>query len=314
MNNPNAVAVRNNTTAIQINATLSTWAEMQEVGGDLAKSQMLGAITQPQGTMTLIACREEGLSLTGFKKKYQWIGNELSTRPNWMLGEFKRHGGKVHIEQADRDACEIHFTHWDGETLKCRISWDDVKDLDFTKDKYGNCKANWLNFRDDMLFARVCGKGLRRICPEIFCGMYTDGEAQDFESDIPAAPKEIKPTAVKAKIEKMKAAKPAPKAEAPATEVAPIAEPEQPQPEATAPTAEVIEPEVMPSAEELDLPTEAAALTCPVKGDWFGKTYAEIAAENPDIIQALLTCNRKKHPELTDEHLAALEKIAVAMQ
>lgn len=241
----------------------------QAFGAELARSCLLGPITPSQGTLSLIAMREEGLSITGFKRKYQWIGTELSVRPNWMLADFHRAGGRTKINQADRDACDITFTK-DGGEYRLKITWDELKDLPFVKDKYGHIKANWQNYRDDMLFARTIGKGLRRVAPELFAGMYTDAEARDFDSPVD------KLATIRAK----------------------IALPEKPAPEPVPEPAEPVTPEVI------------KPLTCPIKGQWFGKSYRDIAVETPEIITALIKCDKTRHPELTPEHIAEIEAIA----
>lgn len=209
-----AVAPRENAGgALSVGLRLNDVQAVRTFASDVAQSGILGQISATQAEVSLVAMRDEGLSIVQFKQKHQWVGNELSTRPNWMLGEFKRRGGKVHIKQADREACEIEFAHWDGEKLTVRITMDEMKKttVPFAKDGK-TLKSNWANFADDMLFARVCGKGLRRICPEVFCGMYTDGEAADFERA---------PSAPSAPVPAQGVASPSPIAEAAAPQVDP---------------------------------------------------------------------------------------------
>lgn len=312
-----AVAVREQCAgALEIGLRLDSYQAMKDISADFAKSGIFGEISQSQGLVSLCAMRDEGLSVSSFRRKYQWVGTELSTRPNWMLGEFKRRGGKVHIVQADADACEIEFTHWDGESLKMRLTMEQMKATDIPWDKSHNLKKNWRNFPDDMLFARVCGKALRRLAPEVFAGVYTDGEAQDFEQ-APAQKKTVKlnPADVVSRVkaqEKVEQEKPAETVAnddvvnvvADAETVEPVVVEETPT-QAPAPAPE--------SESESVHAITAVDMTVPVAGEFFGWTFGRLANERPDLIMALLKCNRKKHPELTDEHVAALEEIASIM-
>lgn len=301
----NAVAVRDQG-ALEIGLRLDTYQAMKDVSADFAKSGIFGEISQSQGLVSLCAMCDEGLSVSAFRRKYQWVGSELSTRPNWMLGEFKRRGGKVHIIQADADACEIEFTHWDGESLKMRITMDQMKETDIPWDKSHNLKKNWRNFPDDMLFARVCGKALRRLAPEVFAGVYTDGEAQDFEQ-APSQKKNIRLTKEEV-VSRVKEAKPEVVEQVKETS----AEPADSEPVAQNEQEPIdVEPELVDTTPRAM--TSALDMTVPVKGEFFGWTFGRLSKERPDLIMALLKCNRQRFPEVTDEHIAALEEIASIM-
>jgi len=191
-----SLAVRE--TAPMFVVPVNTVGDLESIGGKYAQSGFFGQITASQGFLVATSQREEGLSVTEWLQRHQVIGNTISWKPNWMLGEFKRRGGKVHIVRADREVCEIEFTHWDGETLTGKLTLDEMKQTSVPFAKDGKTlKTNWQNFADDMLFARVCGKSLRRLCPEVFFGMYTDGEAQDFDrAPVAAAPRTVTPTSV----------------------------------------------------------------------------------------------------------------------
>ena len=309
-----AVAVREQGAgALEIGLRLDSYQAMKDISADFAKSGIFGEISQSQGLVSLCAMRDEGLSVSSFRRKYQWVGSELSTRPNWMLGEFKRRGGKVHIMQADAEACEIEFTHWDGESLKMRITMEQMKATDIPWDKSHNLKKNWKNFPDDMLFARVCGKALRRLAPEVFAGVYTDGEAQDFEG-APAQKRTIK-------LSKDEVVSRVKEQEKTVHDSQEDTDDEEDGFVDAVDEAEAVEPVVV---DESPAPTSATAsepahaitafdMTVPVAGEFFGWTFGRMANERPDLIMALLKCNRSKHPELTNEHIDALEEIASIM-
>lgn len=286
-----AVAVRPaNTNAVSVGLNLASVKDLREFAADIAASGIIGQITATQAEISLVAMRDDGISIVDFKRKYQWVGNELSTRPNWLLGEFKRRGGKYQIKEASREACEIVFTDKDGSSYDCRITMDDMLKTDVPKDKNGGIKKNWKNFPDDMLFARVCGKGLRRIAPELMGGVYTDGEAMDF--DTPPAP--LPPP-------------PAPKHNF--KKVVPINQPQ----ESSTVVAEVVD---TPNAEPVESPIRKAArkakevakvkveeavdlAVCPVKGKLFGKRWDEMSNET---LEAVLKCSDEQAPGLTADH------------
>lgn len=304
-----AVAVREQGAgALEIGLRLDSYQAMKDISADFAKSGIFGEISQSQGLVSLCAMRDEGLSVSSFRRKYQWVGTELSTRPNWMLGEFKRRGGKVHIVQADADACEIEFTHWDGESLKMRITMEQMKATDIPWDKSHNLKKNWKNFPDDMLFARVCGKALRRLAPEVFAGVYTDGEAQDFDQ-APVQKKTVKLSRDEVVSRVKEQVKPVHDDHADTVSKDDVVD--------VSDESETVDPVVVDespaTASEPAHTITAVDLTVPVAGEFFGWTFGRLANERPDLIMALLKCNRAKHPELTDEHIAALEEIASIM-
>ena len=229
-----AVALRSNVQLAEV-APLEQFAKLKEVGAMIAQSGMFGSnISASGGALIAMTMYKENLSPVEFKRRYHMVNNQPSRTVNSLLGDFKLTGGKYKIHVADAKSCRITFTTKDGDEYTCEVVMDEMLKTSIPFGKDGRTlKDNWRNCPDDMLFARCCGKGLRRIAPELMGGVYTKEEQEDiqpFEVAGTASPSPIAGTEAKSRLKKLQGDKP---------NAAPAA------PKKDKPEADVVEPEVV---------------------------------------------------------------------
>lgn len=229
-----AVALRSNVQLAEV-APLEQFAKLKEAGAMIAQSGMFGSnISASGGALIAMTMYKENLSPVEFKRRYHMVNNQPSRTVNSLLGDFKLTGGKYKIHVADAKSCKITFTTKDGDEYTCEVVMDEMLKTSIPFGKDGRTlKDNWRNCPDDMLFARCCGKGLRRIAPELMGGVYTKEEQEDIQPVEVTGTASLSPIAgneAKSRLKKLQGDKP---------NAAPAA------PKKDRPEADVVEPEVV---------------------------------------------------------------------
>ena len=285
-------------------APIEALGKLEQAGALAAKSGFFGQITPSTGAMVLMTMYKEDLSPVDFKRQYHIIGGTPSPVINFLLGKFKLSGGKYKIIRNDDEVCKMEFTAKDGTFAAPEVTMEKMLK---TKHPYAQksnypapdgkrfLKDNWAEHPDDMLFARCCSKGLRRVAPELMGGIYA-AEEIDWEEPVRPAPIKISAEELKGRVSSMLNNEPAP---APAAAPAPV-EPEvvEVEPEPTPAPAPSPAPSADPSDPEV----------CPVPGKLFGKRWDELP---PDVLLAVFKMDRAAHPEVTAEHYAAIERTII---
>lgn len=250
--------------------------DVMKMGETVAKSGMFGQVTSSQGALIVITCNKEKLSPVEFKRRYRFVGNELTRIPNSLLGDFVAAGGQYEINRCDAEECNIDFWKPGKDPAKdkpynCTITMEQMKQTDVPFAKDGKTlKSNWKNFPDDMLFARVTGKAMRRIWPEGASGIYMAEEVEDFLQ--PTEIKNVTSEELKARIEKLKG-------------------------DEGAPSAPVEAQVVMPD----DI------TVCPIPGkDCFGVRWEDFES---DRLMKVLKLDAAKFPMFTDAHREEVKRI-----
>lgn len=178
-----------------------------------AATRFTGASSVAEGKAVMLTCLQEGLTIVEFSRRYHLLDGRPTMRTDAMLAEFRlNHAGKHRIVQCDEHGSEIHLTDADGVTTEWRITWDQMAESRWpwkpAKDARGKSipitsvpieqrelKTNWSTGedRENMMWARLVSKALRRVCPELAAGVYTPEEAQDFfteeNGELPKRPK-----------------------------------------------------------------------------------------------------------------------------
>ena len=207
-----AVALRSNLQLAEV-APLEQFEKLKAVGTMIAQSGMFGSnISASGGALIAMTMYKENLSPVEFKRRYHMVNNQPSRTVNSLLGDFKLTGGKYKIHVADAKSCKITFTPKDGDEYTCEVVMDEMLRTSIPFGKDGRTlKDNWRNCPDDMLFARCCGKGLRRIAPELMGGVYTKEEQEDiqpFEVTGTVSPSPIAGTEAKSRLKNLQGGKP----------------------------------------------------------------------------------------------------------
>lgn len=281
MKNDNAIAVQSTAATGGNLATIMTtgpqWDTICKVGAALAESGFLGqGVNRNGGVAAAMVMAKQGLDPVEFKQKYHIINNNPSRTVNSLLGDYRKAGGKYIINENSDDRCSITFC-FEGNEVTISITLEEMIKKGIAVSGSGKVKDNWAKFPDDMLFARVCAKGLRRIAPELMGGVYVDREVEDFAVD-------------QRKVTRF--APPPPPAPDPAS---------APAEDDITDIEEIISEPFQPDADDCG--------SCPIAGSFRGVRYDEM---DVDVLTALLNPSvRDAHPELTDAHIA---NIAAALK
>ena len=155
-------------------------ADMQIVGEAIAKSGMFGVNNASAGLVVAATCHSQGISLLEFSRTYHIINNKPSMRADAMLAEFRKRGGKYTIVENSVTKAAAKFV-FEGQDYDGAYSVSDAMRTGDCFDKDGKTlKHNWEHRPDDMLWARMVSRSVRRLCPEIVAGIYTPEEVEDF--------------------------------------------------------------------------------------------------------------------------------------
>lgn len=336
-----AVALRSNVQLAEV-APLEQFAKLKEVGAMIAQSGMFGSnISASGGALIAMTMYKENLSPVEFKRRYHMVNNQPSRTVNSLLGDFKLTGGKYKIHVADAKSCKITFTTKDGDEYTCEVVMDEMLKTSIPFGKDGRTlKDNWRNCPDDMLFARCCGKGLRRIAPELMGGVYTKEEQEDIqpvEVTGTVSPSPIAGNEAKNRLKKLQGDKPnaAPKNKPETEGVEPeVVDPDKEAKEKAAAEekakAELArkrkekEEQEKADAERAEAERKAAEAeaagkggeggaetedftVCPIPGQMFGKKWSEMET---DVVTWAYLKTMKKYPQYVKQgHVDAMKAV-----
>lgn len=159
-----------------------TFESIKTIGNAFAVSGMFGCKNAEAGMVLAMTCMMEGRPPTEIARRYHLIEGKLSMKAGAMIADFRTaHGGTHRVIKRDHESATIELSK-DGETKQFSISWDQIKDEPFTKDRNGNTKANYATprARMQMMWARLVSDSIEAFCPEVSYGIYTPEEVSDF--------------------------------------------------------------------------------------------------------------------------------------
>ncbi len=162
-------------------------ADLATAGQLLAQSGMFGVNNAAAGFVVAATCYQQGISLMEFHRTYHIVEGRPSMRADAMLAEFRKRGGKYKIVENSqtRAAAEVEF---EGQKLPFEFTMEDAKRTgDCFKGDGKTLKLTWQKRPDDMLWARMVSRMVRRLCPEINAGLYSPEEVQEFDTPTPGA-------------------------------------------------------------------------------------------------------------------------------
>jgi hypothetical protein len=167
-------------------------AACRAFGLDIARSQIFGCQNEHQGVVLAMECFARKCTPFDLATKYDIIQGKLSMKADAMLAGFEEAGGEYEVKEYSPNACEVTFKRGKS-SITIRITWDEAQkeSWPWMKDKKTGdmrLKDNWETAigRQDMMWARVVSRGVRRLAPGVVCGRYTPEEIVDF-GDAPQA-------------------------------------------------------------------------------------------------------------------------------
>lgn len=154
-------------------------SDLQAIGHAIAQSGMFGVRNDASGLVVAATCHQQGITLMDFQRTYHIIDGRPSMRADAMLAEFRKLGGKCKLIEntAERAAAEFTF---EDQSHTFEYTLDDAKRTGDALKGDGSLKSMWQKRPDDMLWARLVSRSVRRLAPEICAGLYTPEETQDF--------------------------------------------------------------------------------------------------------------------------------------
>ena len=166
------------------NAQLPTHS-MQEVataGELLAQSGMFGIKNAAAGFVVVATCHQQGISLMEFHRTYHIVEGRPSMRADAMLAEFRKTGGRYGIIENSQTRAAAEFV-FEGQKQTFEFTIEDARRTGDCLNGKGELKQIWEKRPEDMLWARMVSRAVRRLCPEINAGMYPPEEVMDFDRD-----------------------------------------------------------------------------------------------------------------------------------
>lgn len=161
---------------------------IETIGKAITLSRIFGCQNEAQGQVLALECLAKKLPPLALAEQYHLIDGKLSMKADAMLAGFEDASGEYEIKEYSPDACEILFSRGKNK-LMVRITWEMAQQEKWPFGKGKELKTNWSTLigRQDMLWARVVSRGVRRLAPGVVCGRYTPEEIGDLGDDRPAA-------------------------------------------------------------------------------------------------------------------------------
>lgn len=158
------------------------------IGKAITLSRIFGCQNESQGQVLALECLAKRLPPLALAEQYHLIDGKLSMKADAMLAGFEDADGQYEIKEYSPDACEILFSRGKNQ-LTVRITWEMAQQEKWPFGKGKELKTNWSTSigRQDMLWARVVSRGVRRLAPGVVCGRYTPEEITDIGDDQPTA-------------------------------------------------------------------------------------------------------------------------------
>jgi len=176
-------------------------SDLQTVGEAIAASGMFGVKNAASGLVVAATCHQQGITLMEFVRTFHIIEGRPSMRADAMLAEFRKRGGKYRIIENSATKAEAEFA-FEGHKYTFSYTIEDAHRTGDALKGDGKVKDIWKKRPDDMLWARLVSRSVRRIAPEIVAGLYTPEEVQDFAPDRNAEPVALEPNDAQRRVSK----------------------------------------------------------------------------------------------------------------
>jgi hypothetical protein len=167
---------------------MTSMGDLAQAGALLARSGMFGITNEAAGFVVAATCHQQGISLMEFHRTFHIVEGRPSMRADAMLAEFRKRGGEYEIIENSVNRAAARFA-FEGNEREFEFTMDDARRTgDCFKADGKTLKHNWSKRADDMLWARMVSRAVRRLCPEINAGLYSPEEMQEGDGDAAARP------------------------------------------------------------------------------------------------------------------------------
>ena len=186
-----ALAVRNGASAPARPAAAGTpglqfftMGDIWELAERVAESRLFpGVMTAPQAFTLMMLCHADGMHPMQALRRYHIIEGRPSMRADAMQAEFQANGGRIKVLKSDATEARAMFSHpeYQPEPIERSVTYAQFEKSGLVKGKDG-VKKNWRESPEDMLWARLVTKSIRKIDPGIVVGIYSEDEVEDIVS------------------------------------------------------------------------------------------------------------------------------------
>ncbi len=170
---------------------VSGMSDLFQAGDMLARSGLFGIKNPATGFIVAATCAQMAITFVDFFRTYHIVDDKLAMKADAMLAEFRKKGGRYRIIENTVLTAEAEF-EFEGNKLTLRYDMEDARRTGDCLKRDGSIKDTWSKRPEDMMWARLMSKAVRRLCPEINSGVYTPEEVSDFsptEVDVSKLPR-----------------------------------------------------------------------------------------------------------------------------
>lgn len=145
----------------------------------LSASQFAGVKTIDQGRALAMYSWVSGQHFHEIAARNHVIEGKLSKRPEAMLSDFAKAGGKHRwINPGDDHKAAVLELEWDGHKTQVSYTMEDAK-LRGLLPAEGGKPNQWTKMPGEMLRARCTSKAMKMVAPQFCDGLYTPEELED---------------------------------------------------------------------------------------------------------------------------------------
>jgi hypothetical protein len=163
---------------------ISSMSDLANAGDLLARSGMLGQdVTPAAGFVVACDCYAQGITFLQWLETYNLVHNRPAMRTDAILARFNALGGKHEILERSPTRSAVRLTPPNGSPVEFQLTWDEIKDESYTKDKRGNYSRRYAteHSRKQMLWVRLISDSVRAILPQACAGAYPPEIVEDFD-------------------------------------------------------------------------------------------------------------------------------------
>jgi len=163
------------TALIPAGSSSLTFAEVERLGENIARSGLFGIKTKEQAVALMMIAHAEGRHPALAARDYDIIQGRPAKKSEAMLRDFLEAGGKVQWHALTDDIADATFSHPQGGTA--RISWNMERAVRAGLGRKDNYRA----YPRQMLRSRTVSEGVRTVWPGATSGLYVPEEVATIE-------------------------------------------------------------------------------------------------------------------------------------